>query len=262
MEESNDEKLIAQAQEEFPFLAEVTNNDVNIRAGQAVSFESLGQVAKGANLIVVGKEYDWYKIKLPDTFRCFISGKYLHVHSGNIGEILGSHVNVRARAGENFTVLGRLARGTLVRITNKTGEWYEIEPLEGIYGWVSQDFVKFKSKAVPASQTVQITSHNIYAKKKAIEGEATALAKKEVQKTKKNVFSVSGRVQEVDDNDFCQEFRYKLVAGETVRYFLRAPDHILTQFSPYQVKIEGELSTENKQYSQPVINVTRIIFIL
>ncbi len=257
----------AHAQAEFPYLAQVTEDNVNVRAGQAVSFESLGQLSKGAELVVVGKEYGWYKIKLPDAFKCFLSAKYVRLHNGNIGEITASRVNVRAGAGEKFTILGQLAKGTLVRVRNKADDWYEIEPLEGTYGWITEEFVQFKSKTIPPVKVVQIPSRNIYAQKKAIEAEARA--KEEAQKAaaapekkKKEVFTVSGKIEQVDENDFCQEFRYKLVSGGITRYFLRAPDHILTQFSPYDVKIEGEVDTQNKQYPQPVLNVSRITFIL
>lgn len=218
-----------EAAEQFPFLAVITDDKVNIRAGQAVSFEAMGQADKGSDIVVVGKEFGWYKVKLPVTLTCFISGKYVRTHPGDIGEILGSKVNVRARPGENFTVLGKLPRGTLVRIRNKSSEWYEIEPLEGIYGWVSEGFVKFKSQDVPPVKNLQIVTRNIYAKKKAIDAEVAAVKEEQVAaktvsvaEKKKELFTVTGRIVQVDENDLCQEFRYKLVTSDVVRYFLRA----------------------------------------
>lgn len=161
----------AWAKEEFPYLAEVTEDNVNVRAGQDKSFESVGRLSKGTEVVVVGKEYGWYKVKLPDAAKCFISSKYIKGHGGGIGEVTGNRVNVRAAAGEKFTSLGQLQKGTLVRIRDKTNDWFQIEPLEGIYGWISEEFLKFKSKIIPPTNVVQLTIRKIYVRQRILEAE-------------------------------------------------------------------------------------------
>ena len=250
------------AQEEFPYVAEVIEDQVNVRAGQDKSFEAVGRVAKGTEVVVVGKEYHWYKVKLPDTAKCFVSTKYIKVHQQGIGEMTGSRVNVRAGTGENFTSLGQLPTGTLVRIRNKKNQWFEIEPLEGTYGWISEELLKFKSKTIPPAKTVQIPPRNIYVRKRILESEMRTREEALAKEKKKELFSAVGTINRVDENDLCQEFHYKIVESELTKYFLQGPDHIFDQFLPNKVKVEGELDTENKQYPQPVIKVTRIAFIL
>ena len=51
--------------EEFPILGEVTSDAVSIRAGQSASFEKIGQLKTGDQVVVMAKDYGWYKIKLP-----------------------------------------------------------------------------------------------------------------------------------------------------------------------------------------------------
>src|SRR3989338_1380173 len=64
------------AQESFPFLAEAINERVNVRAGQSQNFEKLCQLEKGEEVIVVGKDFSWYKIQLPSRTHVYVSDKY------------------------------------------------------------------------------------------------------------------------------------------------------------------------------------------
>ena len=143
------------AKEQFPFLAEVMTDKVHIRAGQNKSFESLGRLAKGAAVVVVGRSYDWYKIKLPANALSYIRNDYLQMLGDNIGEVVSQRVNVRAGAGVNFTSLGQLSKGTKVRVFETAQGWYKIEPMEGCYGWVAVEFLAFKSQEIPSQAAVR-----------------------------------------------------------------------------------------------------------
>ncbi|MDP8211874.1 MAG: SH3 domain-containing protein [Candidatus Zapsychrus exili] len=73
-----DASLSASGQNIFPFVAEPTKDSVNVRAGQSVNFEKLCKVSIGEEVFVVGSQYSWYKIKLPNRAISFVSKKYIN----------------------------------------------------------------------------------------------------------------------------------------------------------------------------------------
>ena len=51
------------ADEHFPFLAQVSKESVNIRAGANTNFEKLDKLNLGAEIVVLGKTFTWYKVQ-------------------------------------------------------------------------------------------------------------------------------------------------------------------------------------------------------
>jgi len=60
----------------LPFLAESTGDNVNVRAGQSANFERLCQLSEGEEVVVLDKEYSWYKIQTALTATKQIRSKY------------------------------------------------------------------------------------------------------------------------------------------------------------------------------------------
>ena len=87
------------ANETFPFVAEITENNVSVRAGQSINFEKICTLKKGDEVLVTDKQYSWYKIKLPQEAKSFVSEKYVVMKNDHEAEIVGDRVNVRAGAG-------------------------------------------------------------------------------------------------------------------------------------------------------------------
>ena len=143
-------------QEFFPFLGEVTTDRVNVRAGQSVNFETLYQLNKGDQVVVVARAFGWYKIRLPTMAKSYVSEKYVQFLNNKSARITADEVNIRGGAGINHTVLGQLPPGTEVRILEKLEGWYRIEPVEGIYGWVTDEFVKFASQSIPPMPNLKL----------------------------------------------------------------------------------------------------------
>lgn len=241
------------AAEEFPFLAEINADSVNIRAGQNTNYEILVQVDKSAPIIVVGKKADWYKIKLPDSAKSYISAQFVKILHSGIGEVLGSNVYVRAGTLPNSSSLGKLNKGDKVRILDKTADWYRIEPVEGTYGWVTEKFVTFRSKSVPPPKAIVLPSQAIYprAEKQAVQPPLPADEK---------LIAAQGSLElwesiDTTDVQYCvitQDRTYKVEGGR----------QILDQFLHSQVKIEGVLDQATAAATSPVIRLRRVSFIL
>ena len=138
------------AEAKFPFTARVKADHVNVRAGQSNNYESLAEVNKGNTLVVIGKNYSWYQVRLPEGSKMYVKMGYLKLLSTEVGEITVDRVNIRARPNTTASIVGQLVRGDQFFIKENTGEWLWIRPLAKAQGWVHEDLLEFKSQAVPA----------------------------------------------------------------------------------------------------------------
>ena len=136
------------ADEHFPFLGEISHGPVNVRAGANTNFEAVDKLAKGAEVVVLAKNYEWYKVQLPLTASTFVRADYIKERGNSIGELTGDKVNLRVKANSESSPLGQLNKGDLVKLVEKTGEWWKIEPPAAGFAWIHADFVKVKSAEV------------------------------------------------------------------------------------------------------------------
>ncbi len=136
------------SQEFYPFLAEVTADNVHIRSGQSENFESLLKVNKKDELVVRDKSYSWYKIELPPQSKSYISGEFVLIAKEGKGIIVANRLNIRSGPGDQYTVLGQLNEGEEVDIIDQKDEWIQIKPVKNTYGWINEKYISFKSKDV------------------------------------------------------------------------------------------------------------------
>ena len=257
-----------------PYLAESTGDHVNVRAGQSANFERLCQLAKGEEVVVLGKEYSWYKIQLPSSAKSFVNKNYVQFLGLNAGGITAADVNIRAGAGIHHTVLGQLAKGVQIYIQEEFEEWYRIEPIAESYGWVSQDFLVFKSNDISGHQIVSLLPRlrvEEVVQGEVLEGELAAEDQDYLQENPfeepeevqpKGVISVVGTVKpyekEGDDSIY-----YKIVAdGEPVCY-IQGVNHMLGRFVDQQVSVDGTVNQKLfSEYPHPVIVILKVRLIL
>jgi uncharacterized protein YgiM (DUF1202 family) len=138
------------AQAKFPFMARVKADRVNVRAGQSNNYEALASVNKGDELLVIGKNYSWYQVRLPEGSKMYLKMDYLKLLSTEVGEITADRVNIRARPNTNSSIIGQLERGDQFFIKENSGEWIWIRPLVKAQGWVHEDFLEFKNQGASA----------------------------------------------------------------------------------------------------------------
>ena len=238
------------AEEKFPFTGEITSENVNIRAGQNINFERLLRLHKGQEVVVVGKSYDWYEIRLPEEVSCYIHSKFLTSQSHNIAEVIGNRVNVRAGVTEKSSVLGQLNKGAKVKVKNQTGEWYQVVPVEGIHGWVKAKFVTFKSNDIPSAVVVDEPPAIIPQVEPVVQ---------EIVKPEPEPFSVVGKVEDLGRIVHSKYIRHKLVIDNKTAYYLEDHNNVLDQYIDYRVKIEGQVKEKPEGfYSNSVIIVSNV----
>ena len=265
------------AEERFPFLAEVSAPSVNIRAGEHLNFEKLGRLTKGQQVIVVGRNYSWYKIKLPSDAKSYVSQDFVMPVNAQTGVIKSERVNIRAGAGANFTVLGQLKKGTTVTILEKLDGWYRIEAVEGTWGWISQQYLTFKSNQLPPTIPLIGNTEEAVSKKNPPPLAQTfpsppaakiqGIKSSEVVSSPKapGPISVIGRVENLNEGILSDDIRHKLITDDHTIYYLQGYKNVLDEFSSYHVQIEGNIPKEKgPQHPSPypVIVVSKINLIL
>lgn len=245
----------------FPFTGRVNADNVNIRAGQSKNFDHIGTLQRDDTVVVIQKNYSWYKIRLPKTAQCYVYRELVHFLRDQIGEMTGSRVNVRARPQLNASVLGQLNKMTRVRIVETLDEWYRIEPVEGIYGWVLDEYIDYQSGQVPEPAVVQLPSRNIYEMKRKEEQrraqeEARRLAREQASKIR-----IRGTVRLIEGRSTDSHVRHQMTSDEGKTFCLMGYRSILDGFLNHRVQIEG-VPQEDSRFAHPVLLVTQVRLVL
>lgn len=138
------------ADEHFPFLAQVSQDSVNVRAGPNTNFEKIDKLSKQAQVVVLGRSYEWYKIQPLSTTNAYIRSDYLKIKEGGlVAQVVGDKVNVRSFPNSDSASLGQVKKGTLVKVLGQVKGWCRIAPVAGLVAWIHQDFLKRTSDDVP-----------------------------------------------------------------------------------------------------------------
>jgi len=134
-----------QADVHFPYVGELTGDQVRIRAGGSRNYQILKVLPESAKLLVRDQKADWLKVRVPADVSLWISAKYVSVDPGsNVGTVTGDRVNVRARKGKG-DVMGQVKSGDKLAVRGHDGNWLKIAPPETISAWVSAKYVRFLS---------------------------------------------------------------------------------------------------------------------
>ena len=226
------------ADEHFPFSGEIKRGPVNVRAGANPNFESVAKLVQGAQVVVLGKSYQWYKIQLPSTAMAFIRADYLVERGGGVGVLTGDKVNVRAKPNSESSVLGQLRKGDSVKLLEKMNNWYKVEPPAGTVGWVHADFVRAKALQVPDLRKPLI---------------AGVIPTPVVVHEQGYLLPLTGAA-DVD-------VHYQIVVNGKPAYYVQDAPH-LEHFSHTQVNFEGSLVPGGKTTACPVLRIKKITLIL
>jgi uncharacterized protein YraI len=239
------------AKEHFPFLGEVSSDKVSVRAGQNVNFERVDILAEGTNVVVYDEQYGWYKIQLPSTAKAYIRIDYLALENDTIGKITGNRVNVRAGRGVNSSALGQLEKGKYVRLVNKMDDWFQIVPVEGMYGWVHTDFVRSKSDTIPSMESLglaPVTAASVLPTVNPVVSQN--------QVSSSSLF-VNGVIEPVLPTDTLNNASYQLKTDDGKIYYLQIPPLVIGNFVHDYVRVDGNLVSGVASLPYPVIAVQK-----
>jgi uncharacterized protein YgiM (DUF1202 family) len=134
----------------FPYVAEITEDNVNIRSGPGTNYYPCGKLNTGDRVKVVASKYSWSHIVPPASSFSWVSKQYVSIEPNNpgIGVVTGNAV--RVYAGSDFlkpmhstTVQLELNKGDKVELMGEEmDDYYKIAPPTGAYLWVLTQYTK------------------------------------------------------------------------------------------------------------------------
>ena len=154
---------------DFPYIAEITGDNLYVRSGSGTNFYQCGKLNKGDRVKVVGRVFSWSRIVPPEGSFSWISVRYVEVDSDDptIGFVTGD--NVRVYAGSEYrkplhsmTLQGKLNKGDRVKLLGEQmDDYYKIAPPPFAYLWVSTNFTKPILEPIESSPAVPLASEMV-----------------------------------------------------------------------------------------------------
>ncbi len=142
------------------YQAEVTADHVNVRARPSLRAEIIGQLNRGEQVKVIGEiltlkkqekkpQILWRLIQLPSRFQVWVYASYVDPATG---EVKASKLNVRCGPSFLHAVVGRVPKGTRLKILGRQGAWLRIRPPQGTYGYVYGSYLRpLEGETLPAA---------------------------------------------------------------------------------------------------------------
>jgi len=242
------------ADEHFPFLAEVSKESVNVRAGPNTNFEKIDKLNKGTQVVVVGRSYEWFKVQPLATTKSYIRSDYLKINGG-IGLVLGDNVNIRSSANSDAASLGEVKKGALVKVLDQANGWCRLAPVAGTVAWIHQDFLKEVSADVPESMLIQTLEWPTTVE------EPAKVVKEESIKIVTSSISLRGTLEPLAQSPR-DDVHYEIIIDDKSVYYLQDIPQI-SFFANAVVDVEGNIIPNwQKQSMYPLVHINKISLVL
>lgn len=134
----------------FPYVAQVTSNNVYVRCGPGTNYYPCGKVNKTDRVMVVATKFSWSHIVPPPGSFSWVSKQYVTVDRDNptVGTVAGD--SVRVYAGSEYrepihcdTVQLHLNKGDKVKLTGvEQADYYKITPPADAYLWILTEYTQ------------------------------------------------------------------------------------------------------------------------
>jgi uncharacterized protein YgiM (DUF1202 family) len=131
-------------------------NNVNVRGQAAIRSEVVTRLQKGERVQVleevtlkkpkVDEPARWAKIALPTNAHVWVHAMFI---DPNEKTVLTNRLNLRSGPGENYSVLGRIPKGTVVKEIEAKGDWLKIESPPEAYAFVAAHLLVKEPSAPP-----------------------------------------------------------------------------------------------------------------
>jgi uncharacterized protein YgiM (DUF1202 family) len=241
------------ADEHFPFLAEVSKESVNVRAGPNTNFQKIDKLEKGVQVVVIGRSYEWYKIQPLATTTAYIRSDYLDIGKGTgTAVVVGDNVNIRCAANSDAVSLGEVKKGTVVKVLRQSDGWSSLAPVAGTSAWIHQDFIKETSENVPAYLLLQRS-----------QGQPSS-SREDLTSAPSNVspwVSMRGKVEALVQSPK-DDVHYEIVLDDKSVFFLQDIPH-LSFFCNTVVDVEGVIVPDpQKKFMYPQLHINKIALVL
>lgn len=134
--------------------AVVQQNRINVRGRATLSSEVITQLKQGEKVdvleeVVIEKPKPdeparWYRITMPANTPVWVHADYVDTNK----TVKVAKLNVRAGPGENYSPVGRLEKGAVVKDIRVENGWMEIETPPNCHAFVAAEYVTKEDSAV------------------------------------------------------------------------------------------------------------------
>ncbi len=138
----------------FALEGVVLNERVNVRTRPSIASEVIHQLNTGTKVTILdrinlndpqpGEPKEWFRIGIPEDTELWVSTEFLDPTNQTVN---ASRLNVRAGPGQNYSVVGRIERGTKVSILRDSAGWTAISPVAATVAYVASEFINVPSTA-------------------------------------------------------------------------------------------------------------------
>lgn len=135
----------------------VTASNVNVRGQASLSGEVITRLTKGDTVTVIeqitlekpkaDEPAQWARIAFPTNAHVFVNALFIDATNKTVTP---AKLNLRAGAGENFSVVGTLRRGDAINEIVTKGDWMEIEVPTNAFAFIAAEYLKSEAPVVTA----------------------------------------------------------------------------------------------------------------
>ena len=129
-----------------PLAATVKCDVLDVRGQGSFTGEVIGHVKKGDGVMVVeeitlghvhaDEPAHWSKIVMPTNIAVWVDGVYVSSNT-----VHATKINLRGGPGENYSIVGRIDKGTVVDVIGKKEGWLKIEAPTNAYAFVASEYL-------------------------------------------------------------------------------------------------------------------------
>ncbi len=240
--------LYAEAQK-----AIVTASVLNVRVKASAKSDTLTQLKRGAEVVVLERGAEWTAIRPPEKSSLYVSSPL--IADGK----LKSNGNLRAGSGVNFQSLCILPAGTPVKVLEEKNSWSRIAvPAVDVRCYVVSRYLKFEES--PAAKVTEKTPSETPAVKPVKKGDIVSfstasrknISKLYIKGTEKNI-TVKGELVEADSKEYGKT--YGLRTNDREYHLLGVIPNDIDISKPVVVK---GISKMVRNWKIPVIEVESI----
>jgi len=126
-------------------------SDQDLWSGPSSNFRVLKRAGSGTLLEIIAQKGDYFRVRVPAGFRCYISAEFIAYGNDMIGSVTGSRVNLRSVPSfEGDYPLMKVDRGDTLRVWERKGDWVRVEAPPEAFAYI------LKGAVVPVQSTSEI----------------------------------------------------------------------------------------------------------
>ncbi|USF30459.1 SH3 domain-containing protein [Clostridium sp. MD294] len=117
----------------------INDDGVNIRSAANMGSEILGTADKGTELVLHGRDGDWYQVTFNGNQNAYVSADYFDITRAE-GKVQGTNINVRTGSNTKSDIIKTVNDGDVITVIGKLDGWYQLAYNNG-NAYISKDYL-------------------------------------------------------------------------------------------------------------------------